>query len=132
MHRVTNYPITFLCLLVVVVIVLDYAVINFPRMFLRSKTLNLGRFAWARAALSVALMVLVVLLDGAVPDLSDVFGLCGSLGLSVYCYTLPGLILLFAGTTKAQRAIGVVAVFTGLVMLFGGTFFILKKIIAGK
>ena len=35
-------------------------------------------------------MLIVILLDLAVPDLPDVIGLCGSTGLSLFCYVVPG------------------------------------------
>lgn len=130
-----NYPLTVLCTLLVVVIVLDYPIINFPlvTMFLRMKRLGLESKPFARHFLSFAFMLLVLLIDLAVPNLPDVFGLCGSLGLSLSCFVLPGLVLLFGGRrTFPKIAVGVLSVVSGLLMLFGGTFFILKRVITGE
>lgn len=129
-----NYPITILCFLLVVVIVLDYPIINFPLVgiFLRMKRFGLESKPFARHFLSLAFMLVVLLIDMLVPDLDDVFGLCGSLGLSVSCFVLPGLVLVCGGRTLDKIAVGAVSAVAGLLMLFGGTFFILKRVIAGK
>ena len=76
-------------------------------------------------------MLIVILLDLAVPDLPDVFGLCGSLGLSLFCYVVPGYICIVAGRGLLGKIVGAFAVVTGLTMLFGGTFFILKRVVTG-
>mmetsp|Transcript_51518 Transcript_51518/g.111867 ORF Transcript_51518/g.111867 Transcript_51518/m.111867 type:complete len:469 (-) Transcript_51518:384-1790(-) len=128
---VHNDVITMLSFAVVVVIVLDYPVLNFPlvEMCRRSQTLKLGDKPWARVVLTLIFMVIVILLDTAVPDMKDIFGLCGALGLSTYCCTLPGLILVFASRNPIHKITGVVSVILGLMMLFGGTFFIIRDIV---
>ncbi|OLQ07169.1 hypothetical protein AK812_SmicGene9514 [Symbiodinium microadriaticum] len=115
---ITDYPITLLCAALVVVIVLEYPIINFPMV---NMILNVNR----------ARMLIVILLDLAVPDLPDVFGLCGSLGLSLFCYVVPGYICIVAGRGLLGKIVGAFAVVTGLTMLFGGTFFILKRVVTG-
>ena len=55
-------------------------------------------------------MVMVILLDLAVPDLPDVFGLCGSLGLSLCCYVVPGYVCMLAGQGLLSKIVGVLSV----------------------
>ncbi|CAE6928117.1 slc38a7 [Symbiodinium sp. KB8] len=130
---ITDYPITLLCAALVVVIVLEYPIINFPmvNMILNVRTLGLKNRRYARHFISLAGMLIVILLDLAVPDLPDVFGLCGSLGLSLFCYVVPGYICIVAGRGLLGKIVGAFAVVTGLTMLFGGTFFILKRVVTG-
>lgn len=129
-----NMAVTVMSLLIVVVIVLEYPIINFPlvNMVLRIRRLKLSRYPWSRSVVSVLVMGLIALLDTAVPNLPDVFGLCGSLGLAITCYLLPGLILIGHGGGLQMMVTGALAVAVGLLMLFGGTFFILKRVITGK
>jgi hypothetical protein len=121
---------TFMCLFLVVVILLDYPIIFLPLVNMLLRAYNPGTYG--RHAYHLVLAVLVITIDLAVPDPGDVFGLCGSLGISIYCYVLPGLIVLREGKGALSKVISLLAIAVGLVMLFGGTFFIIKPIITGK
>ncbi|CAE6962996.1 slc38a7 [Symbiodinium sp. CCMP2592] len=131
---VDNYPVTLLCAALVIVIVLEYPVINFPmvNMILNVQTLGLKSRRYARHFVSLAGMLIVILLDLAVPDLPDVIGLCGSTGLSLFCYVVPGYICAVAGQGLLGKIVGTFSMVTGLIMLFGGTFFILKRVVTGS
>ncbi|CAE7411769.1 slc38a7 [Symbiodinium sp. CCMP2456] len=130
---VDNYPVTLLCAALVIVIVLEYPVINFPmvNMILNVQTLGLKGKRYARHLVSLAGMLIVILLDLAVPDLPDVIGLCGSTGLSLFCYVVPGYICAVACRGLLGKIVGAFSMVTGLTMLFGGTFFILKRVVTG-
>ncbi|CAJ1331618.1 unnamed protein product [Effrenium voratum] len=128
---IKNYPLTLLCAALVVVIVLEYPVINFPlvSMMLNIQSLGLKNRVYSRHFLSLGGMLIVILLDLAVPDLPDVFGLCGSLGLSLFCYAVPGYICMLAGRGPLSKMVGALSLATGLAMTLGGTYFILERII---
>merc|ERR1711904_283804 len=79
-----------------------------------------------RPIINVAIAVLVVLVVLFVPHLTDVFGLCGSLGVSVFCYLLPGLVCLRFHPNVGAKVICFIASVVGLSMLVLSTFFILE------
>lgn len=123
----SNYPVTVLCFFLVIVIVLDYPIIIYPvaNMFMDvTKT----KSPLSRPIINVALAVLVILVVVFVPDLTDVFGLCGSLGVSVFCYLLPGLVCLRFHPSAGAKLVSFVAVVAGLTMLILSTFFIMKHV----
>merc|ERR1712154_533706 len=49
-----------------------------------------------RDVISILSIFVVIGVDIGVPDLDDLFGLCGSLGLSFVCYIFPCLIWLIS------------------------------------
>jgi len=119
-----NYPMTVMCSLLIVVIILDYPVIFYP-MINRSLELFTPQQpllrTYARHLYSLFFACLVLSINMLVTDLGDVFGLCGSLGISLYCYIVPGLIICMARKGCA-RAVGVLAVAVGTLMLTVSTF----------
>merc|ERR1719424_2307771 len=125
-----NYPVTVFSVGICVAIILDYPIINFP---LVSTVLRLNcRFMdwqYARHGLSIFFGAVVIMVDVAVPDLGDVFGLCGALGMSNFCYIVPGLVVLRKSRNSLARIIGCVAIAIGVGMLFVSTFFIVQGIV---
>lgn len=89
-----------------------------------------ARLVYARHILSILFGLVILVVDIVVPDLPDVFGLCGALGMSNFCYIVPGFVVLRAGQGMVARAIGAFSVMVGLFMLIVSTFFIIKGIIA--
>jgi amino acid permease len=66
-----NYPMTFMCLFLVVVIMLDYPIIFYPLVNMLLRAYNPGKYG--RHAYHLVLAALVITIDVAVPDLGDVF-----------------------------------------------------------
>lgn len=123
--------VTILCLGLVVVIMLDYAIIIFPVVNIVMKTCRCEKHPYARPVINVVLALLVVVVVMVVPDLTDVFGLCGSLGVSVFCYLLPGLVCLRFHPKVLAKVISAISVLVGLTMLILSTFFIMEDVIRG-
>jgi len=126
-----NYAVTICCVLLVVAIVLDYPIINMPLVNAVLRIESPCMYCrFARQAVSIFFAVIVILVDMAVPDLPDVFGLCGALGVSNFCYIAPGFVLLCRGSSPFARLVGGVSALLGLAMLFGSTTFIVRGIIS--
>lgn len=142
-----NYPISILSTLLVVCIILDYPVVQYPAIegilsivpqtaphFLGDGTRAQRFYNWfpfSRHVLSFIFAIVCFTLVLFVKDLEDLFGLCGSLGISVYCYLLPGILLVRMGITRNRKHIprmvfGAFSVAVGLTVLIGSTFFILQ------
>jgi hypothetical protein len=127
-----NYPITFLCLCLVVVIVLDYPVIQFPAVEAVLRMLPKERgpccpscSSWfgfsARHIVSLCFASIVLAMVVFVPRLEDLFGLCGSLGISGYCYVVPGIVI--ASKSRDNKS-HVGMLFGGFVVVLGVGVFI--------
>lgn len=125
-----NYVITILSFLLVVVIVLDYPVILFPCTNIVLTVTRTWDRRHARALINIILGVIVLLVVIVVPDLSDVFGLCGALGVSVFCYVLPGCVVAIYHRAISAKLLGILAIVLGLTMLIFSTFFIIKNIVS--
>jgi len=123
----SNYPIQALRLFLVIVIVLDYPIIIYPVVNMTMGVLKVYS-PISRPIINVTIAILVVLVVLFVPDLTDVFGLCGSLGVSVFCYLLPGLVCLWFNPSPGAKLISLVAVVAGLVMLNLSTYFIMQQV----
>jgi len=127
-----NYPVTVMCALLIVVIILDYPVIFYPvfNMSLKFFTPQQPLLRkYARHMYSLFFACVVLLINMCVTDLGDVFGLCGSLGISLYCYVVPGMIVCKTQAGCA-RFVGVLAVVVGLAMFTVSTFTILQHAFA--
>lgn len=81
---------------------------------------------YARHLYSALLSALVVVLAALLPNLCDLFGLCGSLGLSLYCYLVPGLVVWKHCRSPGARGVGLLAGLVGATMLVVSTFAILE------
>jgi len=128
---VTNYIVTIFSLMLVIVIVLDYPIIAYPviQMLLRTTKPFTEEKKYSRHVISVILAVIVVIVPTYIPNLTAVMGLCGSLGISIFCYVLPGMIILVAHPAMYAKVVAVVSVLIGATMLFVSTFFIIQGIL---
>eukprot|EP00656_Telonema_subtile_P001128 TRINITY_DN10531_c0_g1_i1.p1 TRINITY_DN10531_c0_g1~~TRINITY_DN10531_c0_g1_i1.p1 ORF type:complete len:535 (-),score=128.81 TRINITY_DN10531_c0_g1_i1:240-1844(-) len=126
-----NYPVTVLCFLLIYVIVLDYPILLFPatKQALKWKACGLDSTQWAYSRHAWALLFTGVILAVVmlVPDLEDVFGLGGSLGMSVHCYIVPGMILAKTEQGFAKKLFGVATALLGGAILVVSTFYIIYK-----
>jgi len=127
-----NYVVTVLCLALIVVIMLDYAIIMFPAVNVIMKTAGVESTPYARQVINIIIAGVVTLVVMVVPNLGDVFGLCGSLGVSVFCYVLPGTVCLRFHPNLFAKLISAVAVCVGMTMLILSTLFILENVAHGK
>jgi len=131
-----DYPITILCVLLIMGIVLDYPIINYPLVGTMLKWGEVAKWRYARHCLSLMMACIIVVINITVPNLPDVFGLCGSLGISVFCYILPGAIIFRAAGLETRpfktpiiaRIVGIGAVIIGFTMLTVSTYFIIQNI----
>mmetsp|Transcript_1781 Transcript_1781/g.4890 ORF Transcript_1781/g.4890 Transcript_1781/m.4890 type:complete len:441 (-) Transcript_1781:51-1373(-) len=125
-----NYLITILSFLLVVVIVLDYPVILFPATNIVLSVTKTWDYPHARALINIFLGVIVLLVVIVVPDLGDVFGLCGALGVSVFCYVLPGSVVARYHHAFGAKLLGFLSIVLGLTMLILSTYYIIKNIVS--
>eukprot|EP00658_Telonema_sp_P-2_P005233 TRINITY_DN11961_c0_g1_i3.p2 TRINITY_DN11961_c0_g1~~TRINITY_DN11961_c0_g1_i3.p2 ORF type:complete len:129 (-),score=41.88 TRINITY_DN11961_c0_g1_i3:396-782(-) len=125
--RDSNYPVTALCLMLVMVIVLDYPILLFPAVNQALKYKPLAGMQYSRHMWSVLFTVVILAVVMLIPDLEDVFGLGGSLGISIHCYVVPGLILFKTQHTIGGRLLGGAIAMLGTSILVVSTFFILAK-----
>ena len=51
---------------------------------------------------------------------------------TLFCHVVPGYICAVAGQGLLGKIVGTFSMVTGLIMLFGGTFFILKRVVTGS
>merc|ERR1711862_551516 len=72
-----NYVVTVLCLALIVVVTLDYAIIIYPVVNIFLKIGRCESHPYARQILNVSTAAFVVIVVMFVPNLTDVFGLCG-------------------------------------------------------
>jgi len=134
-----SYLVSNLQMGLIVMITLLYPIINFP--CISALDALRGRFTTPSAGrwrlLSVAALACVLFIDTIVPNLNDVFGLAGSLGLGLVAYVLPSSAALavalrgpLAGKGTLLFTASVVLVF-GLIMTFGSTAQIIYGIVTG-
>lgn len=126
-----NYVITILCLALVIVIVLDYAIIIFPVVNIFMRITGSEKRPYARQMINIGIALFVITVVMVVPDLTDIFGLCGSLGVSVFCYLLPALVCLRFHPHRLAKLVSVIGVLVGLTMLVLSTFFIFENVAQG-
>ncbi|KAL1515744.1 hypothetical protein AB1Y20_002360 [Prymnesium parvum] len=125
-----DYLITSLSFLLVVVIVLDYPIIQFPAVDAARHLLPraIGEAPHLQLGATVAFAAAVLALDLFIPDLSDLFGLCGSLGISGYCYIIPGGVIARLGHTRGLQLFGALTCVVGVFILVASTYFIMQHI----
>jgi amino acid permease len=133
----SNLIITFLCLCLVVVIVLDYPLIQFTAVetvisLLPAPKHSSGVYDWcysfARQIISVVFALVVLTTVLFVPRLDDLFGLCGSLGIAGYCYIVPGIVVWSNRKGNIDGLCGLSVVVLGVGVLSFSSFFIVKHI----
>lgn len=117
----------------VVCIVLLYPVINYPLVCaVESVAFGAGPPPrHSRAAISAAGVVGTLIVCAAVPDLVDLFGLCGALGLGSVSYVIPCAAFLRVDPRPWHSASHVAAVVTlsaGTTVTAASTFFVLQHI----
>lgn len=143
-----NHLIAIFRMAILVMVVMLYPIINFPCMQ-AIDALIAGRFGtsstWRWKLEAMIGFALVVVIDTMVTRLDYLFGLCGSLGLGLIAYTLPGAAalavafrmpgaVLVHGSLSArvvQVASAVFILAVGLVMTFGSTAWIIYGIAQG-
>lgn len=143
-----NHLIAIFRMAILIMVIMLYPLINFPCMQ-AIDALVAGRFGtpsmWRWKLEAIIGLALVVLIDTVVARLDYLFGLCGSLGLGLIAYTLPGAAALAVafrmpgaalvhGSLSARVAQVACAVFilaVGLVLTFGSTGWIIYGIVQG-
>jgi len=141
----SNYLVTGLCLALVVVIVLDYPLIQFTAVETvlnalpeadteatykaKGKKSLYGRLReYGRQITSLVFALAVIVTVVFVPRLDDLFGLCGSLGIAGFCYVVPGIVLARRSESRRGKIAGGAVAVLGLAILIASSAFIIMHV----
>jgi amino acid permease len=124
-----HYVVTFLCFVLVVCITLLYGVINFPMVQGVLETMeilkvpsNVLQSTHTRNIITLLGMILVVLINNAFDDLTDVFGLCGAWGVGMVVYAVPSAVALTMDRSLSFKLVAFISLVASLVMAFAFTY----------
>eukprot|EP00992_Anisonema_acinus_P010235 TRINITY_DN6425_c0_g1_i1.p1 TRINITY_DN6425_c0_g1~~TRINITY_DN6425_c0_g1_i1.p1 ORF type:complete len:501 (-),score=110.79 TRINITY_DN6425_c0_g1_i1:65-1519(-) len=138
-----DYWVDLLGFLLIICLTLLYPIINYPLVNAVQTVLSTERFLTfggrdhSREVLSIFFAIAVVVIVSCVPDLDDIFSLCGSLGQGLVCWIMPSVSYLRLATGRPwfapSKLITVLLLLVGLSLTgFGSTLTIMHIVQQGR